>query len=232
MSKRLTERTDAKLKNADRRPTAIAKYIRIPSSKMELVLDLIRGKSYTEAAAILKNTNKSSSPVVLKVLESAAANAENNLSIIKDSLFVAECYAMAGPTLKRMQPRARGRADRILKRTCHVRIILDTKEDKKKAVSKKVEKKTEKAEKEMAAKAITKTVAEKPLAEKPNTVKPLGTKPLDVKASAAKSVSKPTAKAKPAAAGADKKAAGKPKAAAAKQTAVKKPAAPAKKEGK
>lgn len=201
MSKRLTERTDTKLKNADRRPTAVAKYIRIPSSKMELVLNLIRGKSYTEAAAILKNTNKSSSPVVLKVLESAAANAENNLSIIKDGLFVAECYAMAGPTLKRMQPRARGRADRILKRTCHLRITLDTKEDKKKAVSK-VEKKAEKTEKKtavMTAKEAPKTVAERPLAAKPNTSKPLGTKPLDSKAAGKQAVTAAKPAVKPAA---------------------------------
>jgi large subunit ribosomal protein L22 len=167
MSKRLTQRTDARKKVQDRRPTAIAKYIRIPSSKMELVLNLIRGKTYTQAVAILKNTNKSSSPVILKVLESAAANAENNLSIIKDTLFVAECYSMAGPTLKRMMPRARGRADRILKRTCHIRIILDSKEDEtiKKAVNKKVNKKE-----------IPVTESERPIAKRPNTQKPLGTK--------------------------------------------------------
>jgi large subunit ribosomal protein L22 len=111
--------------NGDKRPTALAKYIRIPSDKVGIVLDLIRGKKYEIAVAILNNTNKSASPVILKVLNSAAANAENNLNIAKDNLFVAEAWAMNGPTLKRMMPRARGRADRILKRTCHIRLILD-----------------------------------------------------------------------------------------------------------
>jgi large subunit ribosomal protein L22 len=179
---------------------------------MELVLDLIRGKSYDEAAAILKNVNKSGSPVVLKVLESAAANAENNLSLIKDSLYVAECYAMAGPTLKRMMPRARGRADRILKRTCHVRVILDAREEKvtpKKTVKKaEVTKKVTTTKKEIPAEA-----AEKPIADKPNTQKPLGEK----KVSAAKQPTKAEKPASPA-----KKPAGE---AAAKPAADKKPAA-------
>ena len=69
--------------------------------------------------------NKSASPVVLKVLNSAAANAENNLAMSKDNLFVAECYATNAPQMKRMMPRARGRADRILKRSCHITIRLD-----------------------------------------------------------------------------------------------------------
>jgi large subunit ribosomal protein L22 len=176
MSKRLTERTDAKEKLKDRRPKAIAKYIRIAGSKVELVLNLIRGKSYTDAVSILKNTNKSSSPVVLKVVESAAANAENNMSIVKDSLFVAECYVTAGPTLKRMMPRARGRADRILKRTCHIYVFLDTMADKK-TVETKVEKSTKKAvTNKVDKKEIPNTVAEKPIADKPNAGKPLGTK--------------------------------------------------------
>ncbi|NLL55938.1 MAG: 50S ribosomal protein L22 [Clostridiales bacterium] len=110
---------------ADRRPRAIAKYIRISPFKVRAVLDLIRGKSYREAVAILENTNKSSSQSILKVVKSAAANAENNLSLNRDELYVAECYANQGATLKRFRPRAHGRAGKILKRTSHITVILD-----------------------------------------------------------------------------------------------------------
>ena len=125
MSRGIKERTERKKANRDKRPYAIARYIRIPNSKVKFVLDLIRGKGYEDAVNILKNLNKSASPVVLKVLNSAAANAENNLAMSKDNLFVAECYATNAPQMKRMMPRARGRADRILKRSCHITIRLD-----------------------------------------------------------------------------------------------------------
>jgi large subunit ribosomal protein L22 len=92
-----------------------------------VVLDIIRGKSYTQAVAILENTPKSASEPIKKVLMSAAANAENNLGMSKDNLFVAACYADQGPTLKRVMPRAQGRAFRILKRTSHITIVLDAK---------------------------------------------------------------------------------------------------------
>ena len=111
--------------NKDRRPKAIAKYIRISPSKVHVVLDLIRGKSYTDAVAILKTTQKAASEPVLKCLNSAAANAEVNLGMNKDALYVAECFADQGPTLKRMQPVSRGRGYRILKRTSHITVILD-----------------------------------------------------------------------------------------------------------
>ncbi len=125
MSRGIKERTERKKANRDKRPYAIARYIRIPNSKVKFVLDLIRGKSYEDAVSILKNLNKSASPVVLKVLNSAAANAENNFAMPKDNLFVAECYATNAPQMKRMMPRARGRADRILKRSCHITVRLD-----------------------------------------------------------------------------------------------------------
>jgi len=131
MATRQREKSIKIQENRDKRPTAIARYIRITSGKVEIVLDLIRGKSYEEAVAILQNTAKSASPVILKVLNSAAANAENNLNMAKDLLYVAECYALTGPTMKRMMPRARGRADRILKRTSHIRVILDERTDTK-----------------------------------------------------------------------------------------------------
>lgn len=156
----------------DKRPTAIAKYIRIAPSKVAIVLDLVRGKSYAEAAAILSYTNKSASPVILKVLNSAAANAENNLNMSKDTLFVAECYALQGPTMKRMMPRAKGRGDRILKRTSHIRVILDEKIEKpvtQKAEPKKAASKTVSAvKKEVAEK---KAAASKPAATKPAAAK-------------------------------------------------------------
>lgn len=126
MAKGIRERVAARKENADRRPKAVAKYIGINASKVANVLDLIRGKKYLEAVAILENTDKSSTMPILKVLNSAAANAENNLNLNKDELFVAEAYSSQGPTLKRLMIRARGRADRMLKRTSHIIVILDT----------------------------------------------------------------------------------------------------------
>ena len=89
------------------------------------MVDLIRGKKVADAQAILMYTPKSAAPVVLKLLNSAIANAENNLSLNKDDLYVAEVYANQGPTLKRYWPRSHGRADMILKRTSHITIVLD-----------------------------------------------------------------------------------------------------------
>ena len=89
------------------------------------MLDLIRGKSVAEAQAILEFTPKAAAPVVLKVLNSAVANAENNQDLSRDTLYVAECFANQGPTLKRYRPRAHGRANRILKRTSHITVVLD-----------------------------------------------------------------------------------------------------------
>jgi len=125
MATRMKIKSEAREKNADTRPKATAKYIRISPYKVRIVLDIIRGKSYTEAAAVLKNTNKSAAPVVLKVLDSAAANAEYK-NISKSDLFVAEAFADQGPTLKRVMPRAKGRAYRILKRTSHITVIMDS----------------------------------------------------------------------------------------------------------
>lgn len=184
MSRGIKERKERQAANRDKRPYAIARYIRIPNSKVKFVLDLIRGKKYEDAVDILKNLNKSASPVVLKVLNSAAANAENNMAMPKDNLYVAECYATNAPQMKRMMPRARGRADRILKRSCHITIRLDElkvgQKVANKPADKKVDQKATSATKatatKTAAKAIPATKAEKPIADQPNTVKPLGTK--------------------------------------------------------
>ena len=100
------------------------KYARISPRKVKIVLDLIRGKDAKLAMAILKNTPKGASEYLVKLLGSAIANAENNFQMDTDKLYVAECYACPGPTLKRIMPRAKGSADRILKRTCHMTIVL------------------------------------------------------------------------------------------------------------
>ena len=125
MATRSKAKALVRAENKDRRPKAIAKYIRIPPSKVHVVLDLIRGRDYNEAVAILKTTAKAATEPVLKCLNSAAANAEVNNGMNKDNLYVAECFADQGPTLKRMQPVSRGRGYRILKRTSHITVILD-----------------------------------------------------------------------------------------------------------
>lgn len=125
MATRQREKAAKREENKDTRPRAVAKYIRISPTKVKIVVDLIRGKSVAEAKAILMATQRAASEPVLKVLNSAVANAENNLELSKDNLYVAEVYADQGPTLKRFQPRARGRAMQILKRSSHITIILD-----------------------------------------------------------------------------------------------------------
>ncbi|HHT42975.1 MAG TPA: 50S ribosomal protein L22 [Firmicutes bacterium] len=107
---------------------AVARHIRISPRKARQVIDLIRGKDVEEALAILRFMPKGGSPVVEKTLRSAMANAENNLDMDVDSLYVAECYVDQGPTLKRIRPRARGMADRIRKRTSHITVILRERE--------------------------------------------------------------------------------------------------------
>lgn len=125
MATRSKEKAAARRENADKRPRAVAKYVRISSRKVKIVVDLIRGKSYNEAQAILRFTPKSASEPVLKVLNSAAANAENNLDMVRDTLYVAEVFANQGPTLKRFMARSRGQGARIMKRTSHITVILD-----------------------------------------------------------------------------------------------------------
>ena len=103
---------------------AQVKYVRSSAYKVREVLNLIRGKSFFEATNILTFSERRISDTVLKCLNSAAANAENNDDIPIEELFVSACYADEGPTLKRWRPRARGRATRIRKRTCHITLIL------------------------------------------------------------------------------------------------------------
>lgn len=125
MATRIREKTAKRQENADRRAKAVAKYIRISPSKVRIVLDQIRGKKYEDAVAILKNMPNAATESTLKVLESAGANAENNLGLNKVDLIVAETFVDGGPTLKRFQPVSKGRAHSIKKRTSHITVILD-----------------------------------------------------------------------------------------------------------
>lgn len=126
MAKRIREKAAKRIENKDNRPYATARYVRMGAPKAKRCLDLIKDKSYLEAVAILETTPSTASVAVLKVLNSAAANAENNKGLNKDDLIVAEGYANQGPTLKRGIWRGRGGHDIILKRTCHITIVLDT----------------------------------------------------------------------------------------------------------
>ncbi|MBQ7165229.1 MAG: 50S ribosomal protein L22 [Clostridia bacterium] len=126
MAKNMKLKTQRIEENKDRRPKAVAKYIRISPYKVRVVLDLIRNKSVNEAVAILENVNKAAADPIRKVVLSAAANAEHNLNMNPADLKVAACYADQGPTLKRVRPASKGRAYRILKRTSHITVVLDT----------------------------------------------------------------------------------------------------------
>jgi large subunit ribosomal protein L22 len=103
---------------------AVARYIRIAPRKVRLVADLIRGKDVAEAIAILRHTPRAASPVLEKLLNSAVANAEHNYKMDVNKLYISEIYANEGPTLKRYQPRAQGRAFPILKRTSHITLVV------------------------------------------------------------------------------------------------------------
>ena len=111
--------------NREKRPHAKLSYARVPVQKACFVLDAIRGKNVDEAVAILSYNPRYASEVILKLVNSAIANAENNNGMDGSKLYIAECYASQGPMLKRIQPRAQGRAYRILKRMSHITVVLD-----------------------------------------------------------------------------------------------------------
>lgn len=108
---------------------ATAKYVRMSPSKLKPVTDLVRGKDLNEALTILKFTSGKGAELVEKVVQSAAANAENNHDMNPDELYVAEIYANQGPTMKRFRAGAQGRASMILKRTGHIAVTLRSRED-------------------------------------------------------------------------------------------------------
>lgn len=103
------------------------RYVRIAPRKARLVLDLIRGKEVGEAISILRHTPRGASPVIEKLLNSAIANAENNYNLDPSKLVVTQAYANEGPTMKRFQPRAQGRAFSIFKRTSHITVAVGEK---------------------------------------------------------------------------------------------------------
>jgi large subunit ribosomal protein L22 len=107
---------------------AVARYVRVSPRKARLVVDLIRGKNIDDARAILRFSPQAASEVVEKVLNSAVANAERNLHIKSDDLIVGTTFVDEGPTLKRIQPRAMGRAFRINKRTSHITVVVNQRE--------------------------------------------------------------------------------------------------------
>ena len=109
----------------EKRPHAHVRHVRISSRKATLIIDQVRGKDLKEALAILRLTPHAASPVLFKLIESAAANAVNNLEMDRDSLYVAEICANPGPTLKRFMPKARGSASQMLRRTSHFSVVLD-----------------------------------------------------------------------------------------------------------
>jgi len=161
----------------DKRPSAKLSYARIPVQKACFVLDAIRGKDVNTALGIVTYNPRYASDVIEKLLKSAVANAETNNNMAADGLYVAECYAMNGPIMKRIHPRAQGRAYRILKRMCHIIIVLDDKNapankaaatedkaadtDKEKTDKKAADKDAKKADKKPAKKTADKA-AKKP----------------------------------------------------------------------
>ncbi len=132
MAQRSKLKSAAHKENRETRPHASVSYVRISPYKVRSVLDIVRGKKYSEAVAMLKFTNKSASEIVCKLIESAGANAESNpaLGWAKSDLYVAEIFAGQGPSLKRIRAKDHGRAHSILKRTSHITVILDKEANK------------------------------------------------------------------------------------------------------
>ena len=109
----------------DTRPSATLSYARVSVQKACFVLDAIRGKDLQTALGIVTYNPRYASSLIKKLLESAAANAENNNGMDSAKLYVEECYANQGPTMKRVRPRAQGRAYRIEKRMSHITVVLN-----------------------------------------------------------------------------------------------------------
>ncbi len=150
--------------------TAKLRYLHIAPRKVRLVADLVRGKSFEQAQRILDLTNKEATRPVLKLLESAGANAKNDFQIEENNIYIAEVFVDEGPKLKRWRARSRGRAAEIQKKTSHITIILE--EIDKKAVKPEKKKKTEAIKskkvvsKKEAEKKEVETITEEPEAQK------------------------------------------------------------------
>ena len=117
----------ARNEQKDTRPSATLSYARVSVQKACFVLDAIRGKDVATALGIVTYNPRYASSLIKKLLESAVANAENNNGMKAGNLYVEECYANQAPTMKRIKPRAQGRAYRILKRTSHITVVLNEK---------------------------------------------------------------------------------------------------------
>lgn len=135
---------------------ALGKYIRVAPRKAQQVAELIRGAKVVDALNTLKFTTKASSKAILKVLNSAVANARQNSKVREENLYVSEVYVDQGPTLKRFRPRAMGRATRIRKRTSHITVVVA--EQPEKEVAKKA--KAEKVKKQVKETKVTKETKE------------------------------------------------------------------------
>ena len=109
--------------------SATARFVRVSPMKARRVLALVRGKSVSEALAILKYAPQGAAEPVAKVVASAAANAENNFGLDRSSLVISEAYANEGPTMRRFRPRAQGRAFHIRKRTSHITVVVEEKKE-------------------------------------------------------------------------------------------------------
>ena len=119
-----TEKVEAPAKPLITSARAIAHDVRVTPRKARLVIDLVRGKDVNVALGILANVNKAASPIVAKVIKSAAANAINNFNMEEDRLYVAEIYANDGLSMKRFLPRAKGSASGLVKRTSHITVVV------------------------------------------------------------------------------------------------------------
>ena len=126
MAKRIREKTAKINENREKRPHACAKYVRIAPSKAMVIADIVRGKSYDEAVGILNALPNSSAGLILKVVESAGANADNNRGLNRADLRIAEITIDQGPTLKRAYAAGKGSSMSILKRTSHINVVLDS----------------------------------------------------------------------------------------------------------
>jgi large subunit ribosomal protein L22 len=141
--------------------TAVARFVRVSPTKARRVIDLVRGKSVTDALDILRWTPQAASEPVAKVIASAAANAQNNSGLDPATLVVATVYADGGPTAKRIRPRAQGRAFRIRRRTSHITVVLESR-----PVSDERSAKSTRARRAEASKAAAKAPAKKAPAKK------------------------------------------------------------------
>jgi large subunit ribosomal protein L22 len=183
-------------------PSAVAKarFVHVSASKARRVIDLVRGKSVTEALDILRWAPQAASEPVAKAIASAAANAQNNEGLDPSTLVVATVYADEGPTAKRIRPRAQGRAFRIRKRTSHITVVVESRPSREERGGRSAD--TSRARRAQGSKAAaakkapaTKAAAETTAPEKAAATKAPATKAAATKAPAKKAAAKPTAEA-------------------------------------